>query len=149
TAAFILQVTPSIWTAYRTARPTGVSPGTWLLILGELTCWLAFGLHKTDPRLITLGASGVTASALMLTRIRWASRTGQPAKPRDLADHRSSPARCYSPSQAPEWLTLGNRRAVPPIGGAGAARHGARIWVIGAAATGGGRPGLSASAVPS
>lgn len=102
TAAFILQVTPSIWTAYRTARPTGVSPGTWLLILGELTCWLAFGLHKTDPRLITLGASGVTASALMLTRIRWASRTGQPAKPRDLADQRVSPARCYSPSQAPE-----------------------------------------------
>jgi len=102
TAAFILQVTPSIWTAYRTARPTGVSPGTWLLILGELTCWLAFGLHKTDPRLITLGASGVTASALMLTRIRWASGTGQPAKPRDLANQRVSTARRYSPSQAPE-----------------------------------------------
>src|SRR5580658_6314496 len=29
TAAFILQVTPSIWAAYRTARPTGLSPGTW------------------------------------------------------------------------------------------------------------------------
>ncbi len=102
TAAFIVQVTPSIWTACRTARPTGISPGTWLLILGELTCWLAFGLHKTDPRLITLGASGATASAVMLTRIRWASRKGQPAKPRDLADQRVSPARRYSPSQAPE-----------------------------------------------
>ena len=51
TAAFILQATPSVWTAYRTARPTGVSPGTWLLILGELTCWLTFGLYKSDPRL--------------------------------------------------------------------------------------------------
>jgi uncharacterized protein with PQ loop repeat len=25
TAAFVLQVTPSVWTAYRTARPTGIS----------------------------------------------------------------------------------------------------------------------------
>jgi uncharacterized protein with PQ loop repeat len=70
TAAFVLQVAPSIWTVYRTPRPSGVSPGTWLLILGELSCWLAFGLHKSDPRLITLGASGVIASALMLARIR-------------------------------------------------------------------------------
>ncbi len=69
TAAFILQVTPSIRAAYRTPRPTGVSAGTWLLILGELTCWLIFGLHKHDLRLVTLGVSGVTASALMLARI--------------------------------------------------------------------------------
>lgn len=78
TAAFILQVAPSIWTVYRTPRPSGVSPGTWLLILGELSCWLAFGLHKSDPRLITLGASGVIASALMLARIRSVFRA-QPA----------------------------------------------------------------------
>lgn len=37
TAAFILQVTPSLWTAYRTLHPTGVSCRTWLLILGELS----------------------------------------------------------------------------------------------------------------
>jgi uncharacterized protein with PQ loop repeat len=70
TAAFVLQVTPSIWAAYRTARPTGPSAGTWLLILGELTCWLTFGLHTSDPRLITLGVTGTTASLLMLARIR-------------------------------------------------------------------------------
>jgi uncharacterized protein with PQ loop repeat len=70
TAAFILQVTPSIWTAYRTDHPTGVSRGTWLLILGELSCWTIFGLHASDPRLLTLGLTGVTASALMLHRIR-------------------------------------------------------------------------------
>jgi uncharacterized protein with PQ loop repeat len=69
TAAFAVQVTPSIWTAYRTARPTGVSSGTWLLILGELTCWMIFGLYKSDPRLITLGITGVTATTLMLARI--------------------------------------------------------------------------------
>jgi uncharacterized protein with PQ loop repeat len=70
TAAFIVQVTPSIWSAYRTARPTGVSLGTWILVLGELSCWTIFGLHKADTRLITLGFTGITASLLMLTRIR-------------------------------------------------------------------------------
>jgi hypothetical protein len=70
TAAFVLQVTPSLWTAYRTAHLTGVAAGTWLLILGELSCWTIFGLHQSDPRLLTLGVTGVTASALMLARIR-------------------------------------------------------------------------------
>jgi uncharacterized protein with PQ loop repeat len=69
TASFIVQVAPSVWAAYRTARPTGISSATWLLILGELSCWLIFGLHESDPRLITLGVTGVTASALMLARI--------------------------------------------------------------------------------
>jgi uncharacterized protein with PQ loop repeat len=82
TAAFILQVTPSVWTAYRTARPTGISAGTWLLILGELTCWLIFGLHESDPRLITLGSCGVIVSALMLARIRWTSRSRQHSEAR-------------------------------------------------------------------
>jgi uncharacterized protein with PQ loop repeat len=82
TAAFVVQVAPSIWTAYRTERPTGLSSGTWLLILGELSCWLAFGLYKSDPRLITLGLTGVTASALMLARIHRTSRREQPTAPR-------------------------------------------------------------------
>jgi hypothetical protein len=79
TAAFLVQVTPSIWSAYRTARPSGVSPGTWLLILGELSCWMTFGWPASDPRLITLGVSGVAASALTLARIYWTRRTGGPA----------------------------------------------------------------------
>jgi uncharacterized protein with PQ loop repeat len=69
TGAFFLQVTPSIWAAYRTRRPTGISRGTWTLILGELSCWLTFGFHEPDPRLIVLGCTGVTASILMLSRI--------------------------------------------------------------------------------
>jgi hypothetical protein len=53
-----------------------------MLILGELACWLIFGLHESDPRLITLGVTGVTASALMIARIRWTSKMEQPAAPR-------------------------------------------------------------------
>jgi uncharacterized protein with PQ loop repeat len=77
TAAFVVQVAPSLWTAYRMARPTGISAGTWLLILGELSCWLTFGLYKSDPRLITLGLTGVTASTLMLARIHRTAKRPQ------------------------------------------------------------------------
>ncbi len=70
TMASIIQVAPSIWTAYRTERPTGVSRGTWMLFFGELSCWTIYGLYRSDPRLITLGITGVTASVLMLARIR-------------------------------------------------------------------------------
>jgi uncharacterized protein with PQ loop repeat len=69
TAAFVIQVSPSIWTAYRTRHPTGISRGTWTLVLGELTCWATYGLHRSDPRLIVLGFTGITASILMLARI--------------------------------------------------------------------------------
>lgn len=82
TAAFFVQVAPSLWAAYRTARPTGISSGTWLLILGELSCWLVFGLYKSDPRLIALGVTGVIASTLILARIHRTSKREQPAAPR-------------------------------------------------------------------
>ena len=76
TAAFVLQVTPSLWTAYRTTRLTGVARGTWSLILGELACWTIFGVHRSDPRLLTLGVTGVIASAVMLARIHLAPARG-------------------------------------------------------------------------
>ena len=88
TAAFIVQVAPSIWVAYRTDRPSGISAGTWLLILGELSCWTTFGIHKADPRLITLGLSGIAASVLMLSRVRRRRDQG-------LADSKS-PVSCAS-----------------------------------------------------
>jgi uncharacterized protein with PQ loop repeat len=82
TAAFVLQVTPSIWTAYRTARPTGISQGTWILIFGELSCWTAFGVYKSDPRLIVLGLTGVAASLLMLAQIRRTTEIERSSTPR-------------------------------------------------------------------
>lgn len=68
-AAAFVQVAPSLWTAYRSERPTGISAGTWGLVVGELSCWFVFGLWKTDVRLITLGATGVVAGLLMLARV--------------------------------------------------------------------------------
>jgi uncharacterized protein with PQ loop repeat len=75
TASFVLQVAPSVWTAYRTPRPTGISRGTWLLVLGELLCFGLYGLHQGDPRLIVLGWTGVAASLLMLGRAQYIAPT--------------------------------------------------------------------------
>jgi uncharacterized protein with PQ loop repeat len=80
--AFLLQVTPSVWTVYRSRDTSGVSRGTWWLIFGELLCWGVFGIHEADPRLIVLGATGVTASVLVLIRVSWPRPTpaaGTPA----------------------------------------------------------------------
>ena len=59
TAAFVVQVTPSVWTGLPNRSPHRDPQGTWLLILGELSCWTIFGVHKSDPRLIILGLTGV------------------------------------------------------------------------------------------
>ena len=97
TAAFILQVTPSIWTAYRTARPTGISQGTWLLIFGELSCWTVFGVHTSDPRLMILGFTGVAASLLMLARIRRTAKIQRSTAPGAPLDPDSPTAASSSP----------------------------------------------------
>jgi hypothetical protein len=81
TCAFLFQVTPSIWTAYRTERPTGISHGTWMLIFAELSCWMTFGFYKSDPRLIVLGCTGVTASILMLARVMSTPSSAVPPAP--------------------------------------------------------------------
>lgn len=91
TASFVAQVAPSVWTAYRTERPTGISRGTWVLILAELICWGVYGLDKHDPRLIVLGATGVIASLLMLIRTatfapRRCRRTLLTAPPTNVSD---------------------------------------------------------------
>jgi uncharacterized protein with PQ loop repeat len=77
--AFVLQVTPSVWSAFTTEHPTGVATGTWQLILGELSCWAAYGVHVSDPRLIGLGTTGIVASLLMLARARIARIASQAA----------------------------------------------------------------------
>lgn len=79
--AFLLQVTPSVWTVYRSRDTSGVSLGTWLLIFGELLCWGVFGVHEADPRLIVLGATGVTASLLILARVSWLRAGRAPVTP--------------------------------------------------------------------
>jgi PQ loop repeat len=70
TGAFLIQVIPAVTTANRTSHPTGISRGTWRLILAELSCWATFGAAKRDGPLIILGTTGVISALLMLNRAR-------------------------------------------------------------------------------
>jgi uncharacterized protein with PQ loop repeat len=77
TGAFLVQVIPAVITAYRTRHPTGIARGTWLFILGELSCWVVFGAAQHDGPLIALGTTGVITALLMLNRTR-STRRPQP-----------------------------------------------------------------------
>lgn len=70
TVAFLIQVLPAVVTAYRTRHPTGIARGTWLLILGEVSCWAVFGTAQHDAPLMILGTTGVISALLMLNRAR-------------------------------------------------------------------------------
>jgi uncharacterized protein with PQ loop repeat len=75
TGAFLIQVVPAVATAYGTRHPTGIAPGTWLLILGEVSCWAVFGAANHDAPLLILGTTGVISALLMVNRAR---ATGAP-----------------------------------------------------------------------
>lgn len=91
TAAFLIQVVPAVVTAYRTRQPTGIARGTWLLMLGELSCWAVFGTANRDGPLIVLGATGMISALLMLHRTQ--ATTSRPmAAPDPVACDQSSRA---------------------------------------------------------
>jgi uncharacterized protein with PQ loop repeat len=74
TIAATAQMCPSVWSAYRADRATGVSLGTWVLVVGELACWGAYGVYQSDPRLIALGAVGALGGSLVAVRVLWGGR---------------------------------------------------------------------------
>ncbi len=63
-----VMIAPSVWTAYRTADPSGVSPGTWLIGIAEAVLWGYYGLFHGDRGIITFGIVGLIGSAVILVR---------------------------------------------------------------------------------
>ncbi len=63
-----VMLAPSIWTAYRTAHPSGISPGTWWIGIIEALLWGYFGLFHADRGIVTFGIVGVIGATLMLAR---------------------------------------------------------------------------------
>lgn len=59
---------PSVWTAYRTADPSGIAPLTWWIGAVEALLWGSFGWYHSDRGIMTFMVVGVTASTLMLLR---------------------------------------------------------------------------------
>ncbi len=84
--SFGVQATPSIWTAFNTRAPRGISSGTWQLILIEGVLWGVYGVGYSDRAVVLYGILSTIASALMLgryygTRHRWLDPTRPPSVP--------------------------------------------------------------------
>ncbi len=68
--AFIVQVAPSIWTAYRSTDLLGASIVTWRLTLAEGVLRFAYGAAMGDAAVLTFGLIAAIAATLMILRIR-------------------------------------------------------------------------------
>ena len=69
--AYGVQVVPSIWSAYRTWAPSGVSVVTWVTILVECLLWGTYGVARQDAALTTLGVIGSGAALAIVVRVLW------------------------------------------------------------------------------
>jgi len=75
--SYAVQVAPSLWTAWRTYMPTGIAPGTWVLVSIQVVLWGYYGVEERDWAIKGFALTGIVASSLML--LRWAmTRTRQP-----------------------------------------------------------------------
>lgn len=68
--AYAPQLAPAVWAAYRTVDPSGISPGTWMLIGIEAGLWIFYGVAMEDTPVVIFGAVGVVAAGLILARVR-------------------------------------------------------------------------------
>ncbi|MFP5332813.1 MAG: hypothetical protein ACLGHX_10700 [Acidimicrobiia bacterium] len=69
--AYVPQLAPAVWSAYRTSDPSGVSSGTWALIGVEAALWVVYGWLLGDAPVVVFGGVGVVASVLILFRVWW------------------------------------------------------------------------------
>jgi uncharacterized protein with PQ loop repeat len=81
--SFGVQAAPTVYTAFRTWAPRGISPGTWQLTFVEGILWLIYGLGYQDLAVIMFGILSSITAALVLgryyaTRSRWLDSSGQP-----------------------------------------------------------------------
>lgn len=63
-----VQLSPSVWSAYRSPDPSGVSPMTWWIGLAEALLWGYYGLFNRDAGIVTFGVVASVAALLMLAR---------------------------------------------------------------------------------
>ncbi len=77
--SFGVQMAPSVWTAYRTRVPSGISPGTWWIGVAEAGLWFVYGRFHADVALQLFGAVYLVGSVLMLVRFYATRRRMTPA----------------------------------------------------------------------
>lgn len=66
--SFGLMMLPSLWVAFRTPDPSGISPGTWWLGVAEAFLWGFYGWYHADAGIVTFAITAVIGSGAMLAR---------------------------------------------------------------------------------
>ena len=69
--SFGVMMAPSLWTAFRTPDPSGISPGTWWLGIVEALLWGFYGWHHADAGILSFAVIALLGSAAMLGRYGW------------------------------------------------------------------------------
>lgn len=64
-----VQLSPAVVAVYRAPDVSGVSAATWSLAFLEAAAWGVYGFARLDPGLLTLAATGLAMSALVLLRL--------------------------------------------------------------------------------
>jgi hypothetical protein len=67
-AAYAVQLTPAVLTAWRTWSPSGIALTTWTLRLTEAVLWGAYGHVRGDLPLVLFGVFGTVESCAVLLR---------------------------------------------------------------------------------
>ena len=68
-ALYGVQLSPAVVAVYRVVDVSGVAPATWTIAFAEAALWGVYGFATTDIGLLTLAATGVIASSLVLMRL--------------------------------------------------------------------------------
>jgi hypothetical protein len=66
--AYVVQVTPAVWTVWRTTAPTGVASTTWVLVGAEGVLWATYAIRHEDPAILTFAVTATLAAAATLAR---------------------------------------------------------------------------------
>ena len=64
-----VQLSPAVVAVHRAADVSGVAAATWVIAFAEAALWGVYGFASTDIGLVTLAATGLVASSLVLVRL--------------------------------------------------------------------------------
>jgi uncharacterized protein with PQ loop repeat len=68
-ALYGVQLSPAVVAVYRAPDVSGVSTATWGIAFAEAALWGVYGLARLDVGLLTLAATGLVMSSLVLARL--------------------------------------------------------------------------------
>jgi uncharacterized protein with PQ loop repeat len=86
--SYAVQMAPPLVAAYRSASPSGVSIGSWLLITFESVLWGIYGWLLDDLPIQVFALTGIVAGSSILARAVSTRRNQEPAAPMASSDTR-------------------------------------------------------------